>query len=876
MKARSFLISFVCAGVLTAQSRPPRLLLTPDDFQRIETGAAAQKWMAVVRDGIIQAAQAFPADQMQKYGLKEWAIPPEGGQWTLWYVCPVHGVSLRFIPPSTHLCPVDNQTFTDKKLDLVIYTRRHNDNAAAARDNGLAYRFTGNLAYAQTAARILLAYADAYNSYPIHDTNGRINATSGGRVLSQTLDESVWLIPMAWAYDLIAGSGVLNESQQRHIEQDLLRSAVTVIARNDAKTSNWQSWHNAAIGAVGFTLNDAVLISKAIDGPSGFRFQMRESVLDDGFWYEGAWGYHFYALDALMQLAEMAARGGIDLYAEPNLRKMFEGPLLFAFPDWTLPNFNDSGTINLLNQDRFYEVAYRRYRDPRFAALLGKRARGREALFWGAETIDPAPPPELGSVYLPASGNVVFRAPGSDHTVVLKFGPHGGWHGHYDKLHFVSYARGGIMAVDPGTQSYAAPTHDTWDKVTLAHNTVVVDQKSQQEATGALEFFFRWPHFTAAVANAGPAYRQATLRRMMLHTADYLLDVFHVTSNDGAEHQFDWIYHNYGILETDLPLQPYSGFPHTDGYQHLTENRAATTSSTWRVHFDMNSDLEGAFGSVYQSAASVQSTYTYSREQAASGRFSGKAAYEFTTGSGYALFQAPVPASAPSEVPRGVSLMIYGDGSKNKLAIRIYDSTDERFVYTVGPIDWTGWKLIRATNPESWQHYLGNNDGVFDPPARTVAVELSAAPGAQTKGALYVDDVKLDFAPGVEMTVADFERTLRGLRLTMAGAPNTTVITGKGLGPNLLQPVPYVMARRRARETYFVSLLEITDGGSSARTVTALAPGLFRVQNNRVTDEIHFQDGYCPVSVTRYFNRSGLPGESWKGCLPGKFTPRNP
>lgn len=62
-----------------------------------------------------------------------------------------------------------------------------------------------------------------------------------------------------------------------------------------------------------------------------------------------------------------------------------------------------------------------------------------------------------------------MRAPTNDHTLILKFGPHGGGHGHYDKLGFVSYARGGILAVDPGTQPYGAPTHDTWDKMTVAH-----------------------------------------------------------------------------------------------------------------------------------------------------------------------------------------------------------------------------------------------------------------------------------------------------------------------------------------------------------------------------------------------------------------------
>jgi len=870
------LLVLAVASSLWAQGRAPRLLATPDDFVRIERGARAHAWMASVRDGILQAARGFPADHLQRYGLTEWKIPPEGGQWTLWYVCPVHGVSLRFAPPSTHQCPVDNKTYTDKKFDQVIFTRRHNDNAAAARDSALAYRFSGDIAFARNAARILLEYASAYANYPIHDKDGRINATSGGRVLAQTLDESIWLIPMAWAYDLIAESGVWTDAERRQIESNLLRAAVSVISRNDAKMSNWQSWHNAAIGAVGFTLDDHSLITRAIDGPSGFRFQMRESVFPDGLWYEGAWGYHFYALDAHVQLAEMAARNGIDLWAEPSLRRMFEGPLLFALPDWTLPAFNDSGATSLIAQDRLYEAAYNRYRDPRFAALLGKRSRGRDALFWGVESPGEAEPWKPTSVYLPVSGNVVFRARDTDHTAVLKFGPHGGWHGHYDKLNFISYARGGIMAVDPGTQSYAAPTHDTWDKVTVAHNTVVVDQKSQAEATGALEYYYRAPDFTVAVANAGAAYKQATLRRLLLLTSTYLLDLFWVKSSDGAPHQYDWVYHNYGVAETDLPLQPYTGFPNSEGYQHLTENRAAVTDSAWQVHFDLNRDLETSFGSVYQSVAAVKGTYSYSRAQAASGRFSGKAAYDFSGGSGYLLFTTPVLSGMPAEKPSGVSLMVHGDGSGHRLAVRLYDSTDERFVFTVGPVDWKGWRRIQATEPERWTRYLGNNDGVFDPPVRTVSLELTYSAGGPATGELFVDDIVLEFPGKGQILAVDFERMLRGLRVTMAGTPGTTVVVGKGLGPNLLQPVPYVMARRRSVDTVFVTMLEVTEGSDSRRTVTQQAPGVFRVEGEDGFDEIRLGDGHCPVSVTRYLSLSGLPGTSWNGCVPGKLTPKNP
>ena len=840
------------------EARPaPRLLLTAEDFARIERAAQALPWAAGVRTGIIQGAAGWPASYATKYGLKEWQLPPEGGQWTLWYVCPTHGVSLQYRAPNQNLCPVDGKNFTGWPYDQVIYTRRHSDNAAAARDNGLAYRFTGNLAFAREAARLLLAYADVYSSYPIKDTNNRANATSGARVTAQTLDESIWLIPMAWAYDLVADSGVLDAGGRAHIEQDLLRAAVTVVRRNDAGVSNWQSWHNAAIGAVGFTLEDTSLSSAAIDGKSGFRFQMKQSVFGDGFWYEGAWGYHFYALDAHCQLAEMASRAGIDLYAERSLRLMFEAPLRFALPDQTLPPFNDSGNTSIVSNDRLYEMAYARYGDPLFATVLGQRSRGREALFWGLDALPETASPALTSAVFPDSGNGVLRAtPAADDPragasyLALKFGPHGGGHGHYDKLGFVYYARGGMLATDPGTQSYAAPTHNTWDKMTVAHNTIVVDQATQAEATGQLRAFAALSGISGVRAGAGSAYKQAALERAMLLTPEYALDVFSARALDGAQHRFDWVHHNSGNASTDLPLAAYSAFPATNGYQHLSESKSATTADAWRASFDANPSLTGAYGSVYTSPSDVKATFDYTRDQAASGLFSGRTHYDFSAAQGYIVFSTPTLGGQPAETPRALSLMIYGDGSGHKLALRLYDSTDERFVATVGPINWTGWRLVTVSDPARWSHYLGNDNGIFDPPVKTVGVEVTYASGGPLRGDLFVDDIVLEYAAG-KRTIADFERPLRALRLWMLGAPDTTVVVGKGLGPDLLTPVPFAMARRRAAETQFVSLLEPYGERPHVTAFRALAAEQWEIAGAGFLDRVSFDS----AGVLRYVRR---------------------
>ncbi|MDZ4798422.1 MAG: heparinase II/III family protein [Bryobacteraceae bacterium] len=644
----------------------PRLFVNDADVERIRTMAVTERWADAALATILRIADTFPQAHLTRFGLKTLELPPDGGQWYHWYVCPTHGVRLAYTAPNTHRCTVDNRTFSGWPYDQYIYSNRNDDLAASARDLALAYRFTGRREYAVHAANILKMYADKYLTWRLHDKDNR-TAASGARAFSQTLDESIWLIPMAWAYDLLSGTDVLTAEERSRIERDLLRAAVDTILRNDANISNWQSWHNAGIAAVGFALADNALITRAIDGKSGFRFQMKNSVVGEGFWYEGAWGYHFYALDALVQTAEMAARNGIDLWtSEPNLANLFRAPLNLAFADNNLPAFNDSGTLNLLSYDRLYEAAYARTQDPLLLSVLGKRTRGREAMMWGQEQLPESAAIKLESNVFSDSGFAVLRAATNDHAVMMKFGPHGGGHGHYDKLGFVSFARGGPLAVDPGTQAYGAPTHATWDQTTVAHNTLVLDEAQQAQSEGKLLFFQKEDGFVAASSDAGPAYRNAELQRTMLHTADYTLDIANARSTNDTNRTVDWVYHNYGTLNVALAMEPWTGFGKSNGYQHLTRNTSRTTGEAWQATFDGAPRTAVTYGSTFGNVAGVQGRYEVTPEQSLSGRFSGRMSYNFTAAQGYILYTTPTLAPARKGAPTGLSVQIWGDGSGHR------------------------------------------------------------------------------------------------------------------------------------------------------------------------------------------------------------------
>ncbi len=791
------------------RAESPRTFLTRADLDRMAAWADAHAWAASIRDGIVARADGWPESFQDRYGLAQWALPPEGGQWGGYYVCPVHGVALRYEPPMTHRCPVDGATYSGWPYDQVIYARQHRDLAKAARDLALAWQLTGDPTYAQQAVDILTAYADRYESYAIHDKDGGASE-SGARVLSQTLDEAVWLIPLAWAYDLVLDSGLVDETLREHIEQGLLRPAAAVIARHDAGTSNWQAWHNAALAAAGRAMEDPRLVARAIYGTHGFFFHMDESVSADGFWYEGSWGYHFYTLSALTYLAELGKRAGVDLFGDERLKSMYVAPLLFAPPDLVLPAFNDSHSFDLrgAGRDRM-EVGYAEYGDEAFLLALVGTSRPEAALFWGAEDLPgEAPPPVRESLVFPESGYAVLRGGTASDPwwAALDFGPHGGWHGHYDKLNLVLFARGRMLGLDPGSHSYSLPLHDSWDRSTVAHNTVVVDESVQNAATGGLERFLALPGLVWVRANGGEAAAPAAaLARDVVMPEGYLVDRFTVDATDGAEHQADWFWHAEGALTTeDLEPEPYSGLPQEAGYQHLEDVRAA--SSDGDVRFLFSWDGEQTYpGRIWANDPRVEASQSYDGGRVHSGTGAVRLDYDFSGADpdAYVLFSTRSMAQFGTEVPTGLAVWIFGDGSGNSVRLRIVDDTGESHVSPATTLDFTGWRRLSFDVDDTWSHWSGNDDGVIDLPLSRLVLQLGRSDGGAPAGSLWLDDWTLTFPNAGEVTAEDYERPSARLRLWVAGQPGSVYVTARGIGPDLLVPVDCFFVRRSGRHVSF-------------------------------------------------------------------------
>ncbi|RME51674.1 MAG: hypothetical protein D6790_19635, partial [Caldilineae bacterium] len=293
-------------------------------------------------------------------------------------------------------------------------TEQHYSHADAARDMALMFQLTGDEKYVPNAKAILLDYADKYLTYEIHDKAERTGdqAEAGGRATPQGINEAAWVIPLAWAYDLLYDR--FTPEEREAIETQVLRPAAEIIMDNNEGRHNHQTWYNAGVGVIGFVLGDKELVWYALDkDDSGFRYQMQKSVTEEGMWYEGSMHYQFYVLRALFPLMEAAYHAGIDLYQEPAYKGLFDFMLDYADPELRLPTLNDGRVVLLTDPDRatYYEVAYRRLGDPRYATVLRNSARtDLLALLYGVGELPAVEPPAWRSRYFEDSNLVTLRS----------------------------------------------------------------------------------------------------------------------------------------------------------------------------------------------------------------------------------------------------------------------------------------------------------------------------------------------------------------------------------------------------------------------------------------------------------------------------------
>jgi len=560
----------------------PFLACMADELGRLRQayrGQAAERDIVAAR---VKEAERFVGEPVE--------FPPRGGQHNQWYQCDKCEIALRTVDATHHQCPKCGKVYSGPPYDDVIFSQQHSRNLQRMVTAAWAYGISEDKRFAEYAAKILLGYAQRYEQYPYHSASLDGKSRSGGHLFEQTLNEAADLAgEIGPAYDLIHDSGVLSAAEHQAIREGLLLPMLRNIDKNKTGKNNWQTWHDAALIWGGALVRDPAWVRKAIADPqNGFLYQMGVSVSKEGMWYENSWGYHFYTLGALVNIAETARRLGIDLWSNERLKRMFTLPVYYTMADGMLPRFGDDTSSSVRRVGRLFEPAYHAYQDPQILALLGDRT-SFESLLLGRTRQATPKPAALESMVFEDAGHAILRAKGqAGLTAALTFGPYGGFHGHFDKLSFVFYGFGRELGVDPGrarSQAYRLPIHSKWYKATISHNAVLVDGQSQKPAAGKLLRFESKDAYTVAAASCDDAYPGVKHTRWLLLTGTYLLAIDKLQSD--AEHRFDWLYHNKGQrLVCEAATESTNPAGEVPGGEYIRNAQRGTTGELIRARFE--------------------------------------------------------------------------------------------------------------------------------------------------------------------------------------------------------------------------------------------------------------------------------------------------
>ncbi|MFP3940771.1 MAG: heparinase II/III family protein, partial [Thermoanaerobaculia bacterium] len=319
-----------------------------------------------------------------------------------------------------------------------------------------------------------------------------------------------------WALALVLPSGVLTEPAARRIG----RSLVAQLEHVRRYPSVYSSPNTHLLGEGASLFAGGVLLCDARGAGSWLRQGaelltggLEQQVSADGVHWELSTCYHAYALELALQALVLARWNRVPL--PRSFRSRVEAMAVFlrhvARPDGTLPLLGDD------DGGRAFALAGSSYRDVADLLVAAAAVFGRGDLL----PASPAAGACEGATWLlgpegwdvldrleavaPGEGQGCFRDADGGAYVIQRGGwrrddahlvfdaagmgrPSGG-HGHADALSVTLSAGGRELLVDPGTYLYnGRPGWRDAFRSTGAHNTVVVDGRSQSEPGGS----FRW------------------------------------------------------------------------------------------------------------------------------------------------------------------------------------------------------------------------------------------------------------------------------------------------------------------------------------------------------------------------------------------------
>lgn len=505
---------------------------------------------------------------------------------------------------------------------------QHKANYKAIAGAGALYRLTGDKAYAEFARDLLLEYARLYPTLSDHPAG---KASVKGRLFWQALNDSVWLVYGAQGYDAIRDT--LTPEQRRRIDDDVFRRMARFLSEENAayfdRIHNHATWATAGVGMTGYVLRDPDLVERALngtgrDGKAGFLRQVDELFSPDGYYAEGPY-YQRYALAPFVIFArgiqQNEPQRGVFKRRDGVLLKAVDAVIQSSYAGNLFP-INDAMPDKGLDTEEIVTgvaIAYAQTRDPRLLSIA--QGQGRTILspdgLAVAEGVagGSARPFQFRSMRLRDGpngdrGDLVFLRSGgtSGQALVMKNTQQGQGHGHFDRLGWLFYDNGQAVIRDYGSARFLnveakggggyLDENDSWAMQTVAHNTLVVGERSQfgadwrvgEEHPTTPLFFDAGEGLRIASARLDKAYDGVVLIRTlaMVEHPDLafpvVIDLFRAKAATPTTYDLPLHFNGHVIeaFEAEHSVRERAVLGEGAGYQHLWVDAVAPPTSQAR------------------------------------------------------------------------------------------------------------------------------------------------------------------------------------------------------------------------------------------------------------------------------------------------------
>jgi hypothetical protein len=411
----------------------------------------------------------------------------------------------------------------------------------------LAYAVTRDTAYARQAWRAQSCLIDHFDKYQVFRSASNWYSI---------WDSSYEVYSSTYLYDMLAASGVMERADKIRLVEFIRRLGYRVdyCVKYSDMIGNHQYMWTGNFGCMALYFPEFPEHARWVGDVEDRMPRLYMDILADGGQIERSPGHHTYGLGFLCRYVTATKR----LTGRDTFRKEYDGRTLEMALDWMakiatplgeLPAVNDSKRPRLETHEFMLDIVNEFDRgDYLRAGKVNLSALPLEHLI--SERVA-AKDPAWKSVLLPETGLAVMRDSWAEDSRYLLFdyGPHGAWHGHYDKMNIIMYADGVGWVLDAGASPHYCvyiEEHQQWHKQTVAHNTVLVDNASQAAVAGTLRVWETQAAFDL-VSASHDGYAGITHTRTVFHPRDeYFIISDQLRCSDSREHEYSWLLHVYG------------------------------------------------------------------------------------------------------------------------------------------------------------------------------------------------------------------------------------------------------------------------------------------------------------------------------------------